>query len=749
MHLTKLILLGLIVVAIGVFVAFDLGSYLNLEFLRSQHAAFAQLQADHPLATLAGFFALYVAVTALSLPGAAIMTLAAGALFGLVQGTILVSFASSVGATLAFLASRFLLHDLVQRKFGGHLAGINEGVRRDGAFYLFGLRLVPAFPFFAINLVMGLTPIRTLTFYWVSQIGMLAGTVVFVNAGTQLASIDSLSGLLSPALIASFVALGLFPLAARKALQWFQQQRATGDVEQPRLVSKQPRRLTRPRRFDRDLVVIGAGSGGLVSAYIAAAVKAKVTLIEAHRMGGDCLNTGCVPSKTLIRSARSAHEARQAHDYGVQVDGVTVDFAAVMERVQSAIAKVEPHDSIERYQSLGVDVVQGYARVTSPWSVEVDGQELTTRHIVIATGARPAVPDIPGLDEVGYLTSDTLWNLREQPRRLVVLGGGPIGSEIAQAFARLGSQVTQIEADQRLLSREDPEVSSAVLERFRAEGIDVRLGTRATSVHQRSGRKWISVDTATGRDDIEFDQLLVAVGRRANVTGFGLEALGVKLTERGTVEVDDYLRTNHPSIYAVGDVAGPYQFTHAAAHQAWHAAVNALFGTFKKFRIDYSALPWSTFVDPEVARVGLNEQEARARGIAYDVTTYDLAELDRAIADGADHGFVKVLTVPGKDRVLGATIVGHHAGELIAEYVTAIRHGLGMNKLLSTIHVYPTWTEANKYAAGEWKKARVPHRLLAWVARYHAWRRNDRGAASGTPAGAERQQRNPRLASRY
>ena len=735
MHLTKLILVGLIVVAIGAFIVFDLGSYLNLEFLRSQQAAFAQLQAERPLATLAGFFTVYVAVTALSLPGAAIMTLAAGALFGLVQGTTLVSFASSLGATLAFLASRFLLHDLVQRKFGGYLTSINEGVRRDGAFYLFGLRLVPAFPFFAINLVMGLTPIRTLTFYWVSQVGMLAGTVVFVNAGTQLASIDSLSGLLSPALLASFAALGLFPLVARKALQWFQQRKAPGELEQPRHLAKQPRHLAkqprrfiRPRRFDRDLVVIGAGSGGLVSAYIAAAVKAKVTLIEAHRMGGDCLNTGCVPSKALIRSARSAHEARHAREFGVQIDDVTVDFAAVMERVQSAIAKVEPHDSIERYQSLGVDVVQGYARVTSPWSVEVDGRELTTRHIVVATGARPAVPDLPGLDDVGYLTSDTLWNLREQPRRLVVLGGGPIGSEIAQAFARLGSQVTQIEAGERLLSREDSDVSSAVLERFRAEGIDVRLGTRATSVHRRNGRTWISVDTATGRDDIEFDQLLVAVGRRANVTGFGLETLDVKLTERGTVEVDDYLRTNHPSIFAVGDVPGPHQFTHAAAHQAWHAAVNALFGTFKKFRIDYSALPWSTFIDPEVARVGLNEQEARARNIAYDATIYDLAELDRAIADGADRGFVKVLTVPGKDRVLGATIVGHHAGELIAEYFTAIRHGLGMNKLLSTIHVYPTWTEANKYAAGEWKKARVPHRLLAWVARYHAWRRNELAA---------------------
>ncbi len=710
MQPSKILLVSVIAAAIAAFFAFDVGQYLTLESLRSQQAAFASLYAERPLETLATFFALYVAVTALSLPGAAIMTLAAGALFGLVTGTLLVSFASTLGATLAFLASRFLFRDMVQRRFGAYLKRINEGVEKDGAFYLFGLRLVPAFPFFAINLVMGLVPMRTWTFYWVSQVGMLAGTVVYVNAGTQLASIDSLGGLLSPALIASFAALGLFPLAARKALQHVQARKAARDFE-------------KPRHFDRDLVVIGAGSGGLVSAYIAAAVKAEVTLIEADRMGGDCLNTGCVPSKALIRSAKTAHELRHANDFGVRAGEVDVDFPAVMERVQQAITKVEPHDSVERYEGLGVDVVEGYARITSPWAVTVNGRELTTRNIIVATGARPFVPAITGLENVGYLTSDSLWHLRKLPRRLAVLGGGPIGSELTQAFARLGSDVVQIEMGDRLLPREDAEVSELVLERFRAEGIDVRLGAQAKAVHQEGDTKWITVETAAGSERIEFDELLVAVGRAANVSGFGLEELGIELNQRGTIAVDDYLRTNYPNIFAVGDVAGPYQFTHAAAHQAWHATVNALFGSFKKFRIDYSALPWTTFVDPEVARVGLNEQDAEAAGIPYEVTVYDLAELDRAIADGADAGLVKVLTVPGKDRVLGATIVGHHAGELIAEYVTAIRHGLGMNKLLSTIHVYPTWTEANKYAAGEWKKARIPERLLAWVARYHAWRR--------------------------
>lgn len=726
MSLSRMFLVAVVVTAIVIFFALDFGQYLSLEFLRGQQAAFADLYAARPVETLATFFALYVAVTALSLPGAAIMTLAAGALFGLLTGTVLVSFASTLGATLAFLASRFLFHDLVQKRFGSYMKKINEGVERDGAFYLFGLRLVPAFPFFVINLVMGLLPLRTWTFYWVSQVGMLAGTIVYVNAGTQLASIDSLGGLLSPALIASFAVLGLFPLIARKALQFMP-------------AGKTPRNFRKPRHFDRDLIVIGAGSGGLVSAYIAAAVKANVTLIEADRMGGDCLNTGCVPSKTLIRSAKTAHELRHAKDFGVNAGEVNVDFNAVMERVQAAIAKVEPHDSVARYEGLGVDVIEGYARITSPWTVAVNGREFSTRNIIVATGARPFVPPIPGIEKVGYLTSDTLWQLRKLPRRLAVLGGGPIGSELAQAFARLGSEVVQIERGDRLLSREDTEVSAVVLEHFQAEGIDVRLRAQATSAHQDDGRKWLTVETSAGSESIEFDELLVAVGRKANVKGFGLEELDVRLTERGTIEVDDYLRTNYPNIYAVGDVAGPYQFTHAASHQAWHAAVNALFGTFKKFRIDYSALPWTTFVDPEVARVGLNEQDAKVRGMPYEVTTYDLAELDRAIADGADHGLVKVLTAPGKDRVLGATIVGHHAGELIAEYVTAIRHGLGMNKLLSTIHVYPTWTEANKATAGAWKKARAPEHLLRWVARYHAWRRGNPRTAAAILAEAARE----------
>jgi pyruvate/2-oxoglutarate dehydrogenase complex dihydrolipoamide dehydrogenase (E3) component/uncharacterized membrane protein YdjX (TVP38/TMEM64 family) len=724
MSYRKLAILTAIVVVIGLFFAFDAQQYLTLDYLQSKREAFQAFFAEYPVLTLGAFFIVYVTVTALSLPGAAVMTLAAGALFGLVTGTILVSFASTMGATLAFLVARILLRDTVQRRFGQSLKRINEGVEKDGAFYLFGLRLVPVFPFFVINLVMALTPMKTWTFYWVSQVGMLAGTIVYVNAGTQLGQLDSVGGLLSPELIGSFVLLGIFPLIARKIMQFLQ-------------ARKVYRGWDKPKQFDRDLVVIGGGSAGLVSALIGTTVKAKVTLAEKGRMGGDCLNTGCVPSKTFIRSARFVHQVNNAEKYGIRQASCDFDFAQIMDRVHGVIKHIEPHDSPERFRSMGVDVRQSAARIVSPWEVEVDGETLTTRHIVVATGARPLVPPIPGLDQVNYQTTDSIWSLREQPRHLVVMGGGPIGTELTQAFARLGTKVTQLEALDRIMGREDEGASRHVTERLTAEGVAVRTRTKAVEISEANGVKRIRVETPDGEDTIECDELLVAVGRKPNTEGFGLEDLGIETTNRGSIEVNEYLQTVYPNIYAVGDVAGPYQFTHAASHQAWHATVNALFGLFKRFAVSYKALPWTTFTDPEVARVGLNEQEAEAEGIEYEVTTYDIAELDRAVAESAAEGFVKVLTVPGKDKVLGATIVGEHAGELISEYVTAMRHGLGLNKILSTIHVYPTMAEANKFAASEWKKAHAPEGVLRWLERYHAWRRGGSGNDRADPAGAD------------
>ncbi len=714
MNRSKLALAALLIALAAAFFALDLGQYFRLEYFKSQQASIDAFHRGHPLQAAATFFAVYVAVTALSLPGAAILTIAGGAIFGLAAGTLIISFASSIGATLAFLASRFLLRDAVRERFGERLRAVDAGVQRDGPLYLFTLRLVPVFPFFVVNLVMGLTPLRTWTFYWVSQVGMLAGTVVYVNAGTQIAKIESLSGILSPGLVGALVLLGLFPLAAKKSVDVFKARRVSG-------------KWKRPMRFERNLVVIGAGSAGLVSAYIAAAVKARVTLVEKHRMGGDCLNTGCVPSKALIRSAKLLAQLRRAPEFGLKPVTAEFDFAEVMERVQRIVKQVAPHDSAERYTALGVECLQGEAKITSPWTVEVKTagatRTLSTRAIVIAAGARPFVPPIPGLDEVGYLTSDTLWDLRALPRRLIVLGGGPIGSELAQCFARFGSRVTQVEMAPRILMREDPEISERVMRQFRREGVDVRVNHKAKRFLRDGGEKLLVCEHEGAELRIPFDAVLVAVGRIANTSGYGLEELGIPVTRSRTVQTNAFLQTLHPNIYACGDVAGPYQFTHTAAHQAWYAAVNALFGDFRKFKADYSVIPWATFTDPEVARVGLNETEARERGIAYEVTAWDIGELDRAIADGEAQGVVKVLTAPGSDRILGATIAGEHAGDLIIEFVSAMKHRIGLNKILATIHIYPTLAEANKYAAGEWKRNHAPQRVLGWLGRFHAWRR--------------------------
>ena len=713
----KIALLGVIAAAIFSFFYFDLNSYLTLEGMKGSLDTFKSQIADNPVLSIGVFFAIYVAVTALSLPGAAILTLAAGALFGLVQGLVIVSFASSAGATLAFLVSRFILRDTVRNKFKEKLKKIDEGVEKQGAFYLFTLRLVPVFPFFLINLLMGLTSLKTWTFYWVSQIGMLAGTAVYVNAGTQLAQIDSLSGIVSPGLIFSFVLLGIFPWIAKGIVALVNRRRVY-------------KGYNKPKKFDRNLVVIGAGAGGLVTSYIAAAVKAKVTLVEAGEMGGDCLNYGCVPSKAIIKTAKVANQMRHADNYGLEPVSPAMSFKKVMARVHEIIAAIAPNDSVERYTSLGVDVVKGYAKIIDPWTVEIkknDGgtQTLTTKTIVVATGAAPFVPDLPGIEQSGYVTSDTLWSkfadLEESPKRLIVLGGGPIGCELAQAFSRLGSEVTQVERAPRLMGKEDADVAEYAESVLRESGVNVLTSHDALRFERQNGEKVLVVAKEGVESTIVYDEVIIAVGRKARLNGFGLEDLGIKFDR--TIDTDEYLQTLMPNIFAAGDVVGPYQFTHVAAHQAWYAAVNALFGTFKKFKVDYRVIPWTTFIDPEVARVGLSERDAAEQDIDVEVTRYEFAELDRAVAESARKGFIKVLTPPGKDKILGVTIVSEHAGDLLAEFVIAMKHDLGLNKILGTIHAYPTWAEGAKYAAGNWKRANAPEKLLGFVEKFHTWRR--------------------------
>lgn len=706
----KVIIVLIIVALAWVFFTYDLGSYLSLDNLKAQKQVFETYYGNNRALTITVYMLGYIVITALSLPGAAVMSLAGGALFGLVVGVIMVSFASSIGATLAFLVSKFLFRNWVQNKFGDKLSAINRGIEKEGGFYLFTLRLVPIFPFFVINLVMGLTLIRTSVFYFVSQLGMLLGTIVYVNAGTQLAKIESAKGILSLELILSFALIGIFPLIAKKIVSILKARKILA-------------RYKKPKKFDYNLVVIGAGSGGLVTSYVAAVVRSKVALIEKHKMGGDCLNTGCVPSKALIRSAKILSYVRRAKEFGFKKGNIDFDFAQVMNRVHEIIKKVEPHDSVERYTKLGVDCIHGEARVVSPYEVEINGKTITTRNIVITTGAAPFIPPIPGLHKIDYYTSDTIWNIRKLPKRLLVLGGGPIGSELSQAFARLGAKVTQVQRAPQVMVREDPEIAELIMEKFKSEGIDMLLNHEAVRIESNGDTKAL-ICSSEGREvSVEFDEILVAVGRAANIKGFGLEELGVTITERKTIETNEFLQTNFPNIFCAGDVTGPYQFTHFAAHQAWYAAVNALFGGIKKFKADYSVIPWATYTDPEVARVGLNEKDAQEKGVEYEITTYGLDDLDRAITDSEAYGLVKVLTKPGTDKIIGVTIAGPHASDIIAEYVFAMKHKLGLNKILGTIHIYPTLAEANKYAAGEWKKAHAPEKILRWITRYHNWKR--------------------------
>jgi dihydrolipoamide dehydrogenase len=707
--LKRALLLAIVVFAFWLLNQLGLSQYLTLEGLKSNQGQLADYYSQQPVLTILSFALFYVVVTALSFPGAAILTLAAGAIFGLGVGTLIVSFASTIGATIAFLSARYLLRDTIQKKFKDKLTKINEGIAKEGSLYLFTLRLVPVFPFFLINLVMGLTPIKTLTYFFVSQIGMLPGTLVYVNAGTQLAQIDSLKGILSPQIIIAFVLMGVLPIISKFILSLIKSRRFLKNFK-------------KPKKFDYNMIVIGGGSAGLVSSYIAAAVKAKVALIEKHKMGGDCLNTGCVPSKALIKSAKMLSYYKRAEEFGIEAQAPKVNFSKVMERVQQVIKDIEPHDSIERYSNLGVDCITGEAQILSPYEVQVNGKVLTTKNIVVATGARPLVPPIPGIADVKFLTSDNIWSLRELPKRLVILGGGPIGCELAQSFARFGSAVTLVEMAPRIMSREDQDVSEHVTNKFTKEGIQILTSHKALRVE--AAEKTLVCDYNGKEVKIQFDEILVALGRKANVTGFGLEKLNVEISNRGTIVADEYLRTtNYPNIYVCGDVTGPYQFTHVAAHQAWFVAVNSLFSPFKKFKVDYRVIPWCTFTDPEVARVGLNELEAKEKGVPYQVAHYGIDDLDRAIAEGEAHGFVKVLTPPNSDAILGVTIVGDHAGDIIAEYVAAIKHGYGMNKILGTIHIYPTLAEANKYAAGVWKKQNAPQELLKYVKKFHDWRR--------------------------
>lgn len=743
-------------VALGALLALALvgvlqgADWFSLAQLQSQYQVLQAWHAQAPWAVRAAFFALYVLLASAAVPGIVVLTLAGGAVLGFGWGLLLVSFASSLGATLCLLVVRHVLAESLPANLGTgmtrRLGQMTRGLEREGVFYVLSLRLIPLVPFGLVNVLMGLTRMPAWRFYLFSQIGMLPATVIYVQAGTQLGQLQSVSDILRPqvgaALIALALALACTPWLARRLLAWLRRRTVAA-------------RWKRPVRFDYNLIVIGGGAGGLVSAYVAAHAQARVALVEAGEMGGDCLNRGCVPSKALVHSARIAHLARHAAGFGIYTGPVQVDFAAVMQRVRSIIAAIAPNDSPERYRAMGVEVLQAYAYIVDPWTVELrrSGQapeRISARSIIVATGSRAAVPAIAGLQDSGYVTSDTLWDALERtatlPRRIAIVGGGPVGCELAQALARLGAQVSLVEAAPAVLSQEDADVSALVQSALSADGVRVYTGhqvLRCETLPAHAGADKLLVlrqsaalggqasampsTSAAQKDEfaLPYDLLLCATGRQARLRGFGLEALGIASDRH--LHTDAYLQTLIPSIYAAGDVVGPYQFTHAAAHQAWYAAVNALLDGWGAMRPDYSVLPTAVYVAPEVARVGINEQQAKARGIAYEVTRFELAGLDRAICDAAQGavpaGFVKVLTVPGRDTLLGVSIVGEHAAELLASYALAMRQGIGLKTILATIHSYPTLSESAKQVAGQWQRAHLPAATMPWLARWHRWRR--------------------------
>ena len=470
-----------------------------------------------------------------------------------------------------------------------------------------------------------------------------------------------------------------------------------------------------------NVVVIGAGTAGLVTAAGTAGLGGRVALVEKGRMGGDCLNYGCVPSKALIKSARVAAAMRNAGAWGLPPHSPEPDYARVIRRMKAARARIEPHDSVERFERMGVDVFPGEARFESPHRVRVGDTVLNARHVVLATGGRAAIPPIPGLEHARTFTNQTFFENEIFPRRLAVLGAGPIGCELSQALARLGSEVTLIDRGSQPLHREDEDVARLLQTALAADGVNLHLNTEVRRVEaQGGGASRIVLSRAGGEATVDVDAILIAAGRVPNIEGLDLERAGVAYGKRG-IKVDRYLRTTNPHIYAAGDVAGSHQFTHFAEYHARCIVRNLMLPRglgFLRARADHFVLPWTTFTEPEIARVGLNEKEAHAQGVAFDGYRHDYADLDRAILDAADVGFVKVLTARGGDRILGAVLAGEGAGEMVHELALAMKHGIGLGALSNVIHVYPTLSQAVQRVGDAYQRTRLTpraRRIFGWL----------------------------------
>jgi pyruvate/2-oxoglutarate dehydrogenase complex dihydrolipoamide dehydrogenase (E3) component/uncharacterized membrane protein YdjX (TVP38/TMEM64 family) len=700
--------------------------------------------------------AVYILACVLFIPGS-LLTLGAGFVFGIVVGTITVSIASTLGATAAFLLGRTLARPWIEARVAHRpkFRALDEAVRRQGFKIVLLTRLSPIFPFNLLNYTFGLTRVSLRDYILASWIGMLPGTVMYVYLGTTLKTLADLAAgnvptsvgqqvLFGAGLVATVAVTVLITRLARKALQEAippptrqTEPLAHGDLAMPNTVqvlpddvhnqtlvaNVHPRDWVNPQPQSRyNLVVIGAGTGGLVCAAGAAGLGARVALVEKHLLGGDCLNVGCVPSKALLRAARAYADVRDAAGFGVTVPpGAKVDFPAVMERMRRLRAGISPNDSAARFHSLGVDVFLGAAHFTGPDAVEVNGQTLRFARAVIATGGRPIQPPIPGLAEAGFQTNETIFSLMELPRRLAVIGAGPIGCELVQAFARFGSQTFLVGKQPQILPREDPDAAQLVETALQHDGVQLLLGHDLRRVERSGGERVLCLESPHGPKEIRVDDILVAVGRVPNVDGLNLEAAGVAHDSRIGVQVDDRLRTTSPRIYAVGDVCSRYQFTHAADAMARLAIQNALF--FGGARLSALTIPWCTYTDPEIAHVGLYERQAQEQGIAVQTLTQPLDGVDRALLDGETAGFVRVHLRRGTDKILGATIVARHAGDMISELTLAMTGGLGLRTPARTIHPYPTQAEAIKKVADAYNRTRLTPFVKRMLDKWMAWTR--------------------------
>lgn len=700
----------------------------------------ASLGALGPLVFILGY-----AVAIVAFVPASVLTLAAGAIFGLGAGVVYVFCAATLGSALAFLVSRYLARGVIEKRLAGNenFAAIDRAIAGEGRKIVFLLRLSPAFPFTLLNYALGLTRVRFAD-YLVASFGMLPGTFLYVYYGKLAGDVAALAGgaatpkdagyygVLALGLVATIAVTAVVTRTARRALA-----ASTTSPEPARSETRRPTEETAPvfepsrvEPMDEhnralldnvrpsnwinpepapvyDLVVVGAGTGGLICAAVGSGLGAKVALIERNLMGGDCLNMGCVPSKAVIRHSRRLAEARALLGPAAFDDAfLDREFTTAMERMRAIRAEISRDDSAGRYRDeLGVDVFQGSARFTGHDTVEIGGHTLRFKKAVVATGARAAVPDVPGLAEAGYLTNENVFNLTARPRRLVVLGGGPIGCELAQAMQRLGCDVTLIDKAEQLLPREDRDAAAIVERRLKDEGVTLVLGAELRSVTRDPQGKTLNLAFKDERTvTIACDEILVAVGRRANVEGVGLDAAGIACTDRG-VEVDDNLRTSNPRVFAVGDCCLRWQFTHAADAAAKIVVQNALF--FGRKKLSDLVMPWCTYTEPEIAHVGLSEAEARLGGLDVETFTVPLSKVNRAVCDGETDGFVRLHAKKGSDRILGATIVATHAGEMISEVTLAMTTGAGLAKIAATIHPYPTQAEGIKAAANAYMRTKL------------------------------------------